>query len=78
MTGLVELRLLELLEGDCHDQMTSFSFWQFWGTFSFRPSSKQAIHNIIIYFADTKQQILQDEGCHRSTGRCRCRAMSNA
>ena len=78
--GSVELQLSELLEGDCHDQMTSFSFWEFQGTVSFGPSSKQVIHNIIIYFADTKQQILQDERCHRSTGRsrCRCRATSNA
>ena len=56
-------------------QMTSFSFWQFRGTVSLGPSSKQAIHNIIIYFTDTKRQILQDEGCHRSTG---YRATSNA
>ena len=76
MASSVELRLLELLEGDCHDQMTSFSFWQFRGTVSFGSSSKQVIHNIIIYFADTKRPILQDEGCHRSTGRCR--ATSNA
>ena len=76
--GSVELQLSELLEGDCYDQMTSFSFWEFRGTVSFGPSSKQAIYNIIIYFADTKCQILQDKGCHRSTSRCRCRATSNA
>ena len=75
--GLVEQRLLELLEGDCHNWVSFFLFLQYQGTVSFGPSSKQAIHNII-YFPDTKQQILQDEGCHRSTGRCRCRAMPNA
>ena len=60
VAGWVEVRLSELLEGDRHDQMTSFSFLEFRGTFSFGPSSKQAIHNII-YFADTKRQILQDK-----------------
>ena len=75
--GLVEQWLSGLLEGDCHDWVSSFSFLQYQGTVSFGPSSKQAIHNII-YFADTKWQILQDEGCHRSTGRCRCRAIPNA
>ena len=47
VAGLVELCLLELLEGNRHNRMTSFSFSEFRGTVSFRPSSKQAIHNII-------------------------------
>ena len=75
--GSVELQLMELLEGNRHDWMSSFSLLEYQSTVSFGPSSKQVIHNII-YFADTKWHILQDEGCHSSTGRCRCRAMPNA
>ena len=74
--GSVELWLSELLEGNRHDWVSSFSFWELLGTVSFGSSSKQAIHNTIIYFADTKWHILQDKGCHRSTSRCR--AMPNA
>ena len=47
MAGSVELHLLVLLEGNHHDRVTSFSFWEFQGTVSFGPSSKQMIHNII-------------------------------
>ena len=68
--GSVALRLLELLEADHHGWVSSFSFSVYRDTVSFGPSLKQAIHNII-YFADTKRHILQDEECHRSTGRCR-------
>ena len=46
VAGSVELRLLELLGGDRHDQMTSFSFLEFQGTFSFgHLQSKRAQHN---------------------------------